>query len=116
MSAPQAIHAVVVASGTQYRVKAGDTITVNRLAAEVGSEITLDRVLLVEKADGGVLPAAADGTVSGAAVTATVENHLRGAKLRVFKMRRRKKSRRTHGHRQDLTRLVIGSIKTGAGA
>ena len=102
-------YATVVTSGKQYRVKSGDVITVNRMTAEVGSEIVLDNVLLLEKQDGSV-QIAADTPVK-AAVTATVREHLRGDKLRVFKMRRRKKSRRTQGHRQDLTQLLIGDIK-----
>ena len=107
-------YATVAFSGTQYRVKSGDTITVNRLAAEVGSELTLEQVLLLEKEDGAVKVATDKQTLPGVAVIATVADHLRGDKVRVFKMRRRKKSRRTHGHRQDLTRLTIGEIKITA--
>lgn len=102
-------YATVVTSGRQYRVKSGDVIVVNRLAAEVGSEVVLNEVLLLEMQDGGVRIAAE--TPVKAAVTATVREHIRGDKIRVFKMRRRKKSRRTQGHRQDLTHLVIGDIK-----
>lgn len=106
-----ATYATIAVSGSQYRVKSGDRITVNRMAAEVGSTLLLEEVLLLEHADGKVL-AATEGKLPNAAVSATVEAHLRGEKIRVFKMRRRKKSRRTHGHRQDLTRLTIGDIKT----
>ncbi|MCH9705679.1 MAG: 50S ribosomal protein L21 [Proteobacteria bacterium] len=107
-------HVTIATSGGQYRVKSGDIITVNRLTAEIGSEIVLDNVLLVEKEDGNVLTATANGSVSGAQVTALVKDHPRGKKLRVYKMRRRKKSRRTQGHRQDLTQLVVGEIKLSA--
>lgn len=107
-------YATIAISGSQYRVKSGDTITVNRVAAEVGSELTLEQVLLLEKADGAVSVAAGRQMLSGVAVSATVKDHLRGDKIRVFKMRRRKKSRRTQGHRQDLTRLTIGEIKITA--
>lgn len=103
-------YVIIVVSGTQYRVKSGDVITVDRLSADIGSEIALEQVLLIEKAEGGVVTAPG----KDAAVTATVTEHLRGDKVRVFKMRRRKKSRRTSGHRQDLTRLTIGAINAGS--
>ena len=100
-------YAVIETGGKQYRVSVGDHITVERLASEAGSEITLERVLLL----GGV-GSTRIGTpvVEGAAVTATVDDHHRGEKLVVFKYKPKKRYRRKMGHRQELTRLTITGI------
>lgn len=100
-------YAIIESGGKQYRVKEGDRITVERLTAEAGGEITFDRVLMV----GG------DGTtkigtpvVDGASVTARVDEHLRGEKLIIFKFKPKKRYRRRTGHRQELTKLTITGI------
>jgi large subunit ribosomal protein L21 len=100
-------YAIIETGGKQYRVSVGDRIAVERLAAEDGSEITIDRVLLV----GG------DGTtrvgtpvVPGATVTATVDDHFRGEKIVVFKYKPKKRYRRRIGHRQALSHLTITAI------
>lgn len=98
------------ASGRQYRVKNGDNIIVNRMAVASGESVKLDNVLLVEHDDGAILVGADAAKFS---LTAKVTEHMRGDKIRVFKMRRRKASRRTAGHRQDLTRLSIDEINAG---
>jgi large subunit ribosomal protein L21 len=80
------MYAVVKTGGKQYRVSAGTKIKVEQLPADVGSEVTLDQVLMVAQ-DGSVKL----GTplVAGAAVTAKVVSQGRGDKVRIFKMRRR---------------------------
>lgn len=100
-------YAVVKTGGKQYRVSEGDRITVERLAAEEGSEVTLDCVLLIG-GDG----ATKIGTpiVDGASVTATVTEHKRGEKIEVFKFKAKKRYRRHTGHRQEQTRLTITGI------
>ncbi|MBX3666606.1 MAG: 50S ribosomal protein L21 [Burkholderiales bacterium] len=101
------MYAVVKTGGKQYRVSAGTKIKVEQLPADVGSEVTLDQVLMVAQ-DGSVK----FGTplVSGAAVTAKVVSQGRGDKVRIFKMRRRKHYRKTQGHRQNFTELEITGI------
>ena len=101
--------AVVEACGKQYRVEPGEVITVDRLAAEVGSSITLDKVLLV--ADKTVKVGAP--TVKGAAVTAKVVEHIRGEKAVTFKYRRRQRRKRHVGYRSSLTSLEITGIEKG---
>ena len=96
------------AGGGQYRVKTGDTILLNRLPTAEGETVKLDNVLLAECADGSIKVGAEAKNIS---VTATVSEQALGEKLRIFKMRRRKSSRRTNGHRQQLTRLLIGDIQ-----
>jgi large subunit ribosomal protein L21 len=101
------MYAVIKTGGKQYRVSAGEKLKVETIAAEVGSEIVLDQVLLV--ADGDKVTA---GTplVSGAAVKATVVSHGRGEKIKIFKLRRRKHFRKTLGHRQNYTEIQISGI------
>lgn len=103
------MYAVIETGGKQYRVTAGDTIDVERLPAEAGSQIELDRVLMVAGDEGISIGAP---VVAGARVVATVAQHLRGPKIVVFKFRAKKRYRRKTGHRQELTRLKIDTIQT----
>ena len=82
---------------------------VERLRAEAGSQIEIDRVLMVA-GDTGV--AIGTPVVTGARVVATVTEHLRGPKLTIFKFKAKKRYRRKTGHRQELTRLKIDTIQT----
>ncbi|MFI5012780.1 MAG: 50S ribosomal protein L21 [Hyphomicrobiales bacterium] len=102
--------AVIKTGGKQYRVAAGDTITVEKLAGEPGEVIAFEQVLmLVDGATTEVgVPSVAGATVAGELVEQT-----RGAKVIAFKKRRRKNSRRKRGHRQDLTVVKITDILTG---
>lgn len=101
-------HITFTAGGKQYRAKSGDSVLVERMEAAVGDAVQLSDVILIEKEEGGVVIGDA---LAKASVSATVTEHLRAPKLRVFKMRRRKSSRRTNGHRQNLTRLTIGDVQ-----
>lgn len=100
-------YAVIVTGGKQYRVANGEKIKVESLQADVGSEITLDQVLLI--ADGEKVEL---GTplVAGAKVKAKVVAHGRGDKVHIFKMRRRKHYRKSQGHRQNYTEIEILGI------
>ncbi len=101
------MYAIIKTGGKQYRVAAGDTIKVETLNAEVGSQVTLSEVLAVS--DGNELKVGAP-FVEGASVTATVVSHGRHDKVRIFKLRRRKHSIKSAGHRQNYTELKIDSI------
>jgi large subunit ribosomal protein L21 len=100
------MYAIVETCGKQYRVAKGDTILVDRLQAEVGSTITLDRVLLVQ---GSELKVGAP-VVSGASVQARVTEHKLGEKLHSFKYVRTRRYRRRHGYRHHHTALEILDI------
>ena len=102
------MYAVVETGSKQYRVSVGQTIDVERLTAEAGSDIALDRVLMI----GGDEAEVRIGTpvIEGAQVVATVTEHHRGEKLVAFKMKAKKRYRRKIGHRQELTRLTIKEI------
>ena len=102
------MYAVLEACGKQYRVIAGDTLEVDRLAVEAGQTVTFDRVLLLN-ADGKLT--VGNPTVASARVVADVVEHKRGKKVIAFKMKRRKGYHRTVGHRQDLTVIKIKEIK-----
>lgn len=109
------MYAVIESGGKQYKVAVGDKLRVEKLPADAGAQVALGRVLMV--ADGGGITAGAPA--AGLAVRATVIGHGRGDKIRVFKMKRRKNYRRTMGHRQMYTEIVITAIdggRNGAGA
>ncbi len=101
------MYAVVKTGGKQYRVSAGTKIKVEQLNGDVGSEVTLDQVLMIAE-DGNVK--LGRPTLSGAAVKARVIAHGRGDKVNIFKMRRRKHYRKSQGHRQNFTELEITGI------
>ncbi|HKS37559.1 MAG TPA: 50S ribosomal protein L21 [Verrucomicrobiae bacterium] len=102
------MYAVLETGGKQYRVAAGDTLEIERVAAEAGQSFTFDRVLLVNN-DGKVTVGAP--TVPQASVVADVVGHIRGPKKIAFKMKRRKGYHRTVGHRQELTVVKVKEIK-----
>jgi large subunit ribosomal protein L21 len=105
--APAAGYAIVETGGKQYRVKVGDRIRVERIHAEAGTDISIERVLLLG-GNGSTLIGAP--VVDGAAVTAHVEAHPRGEKIHVYKYKPKKRYRRKIGHRQELTELTITGI------
>ena len=102
------MYAVLETGSKQYRVAAGDTLEIERLAVETGKPFTFDRVLLINN-DGKVT--VGSPTVGGASVVADVVGHIRGEKKVSFKMRRREGYHKTIGHRQELTVVKIKEIK-----
>ncbi len=101
--------AIVDIAGFQEKVKEGDALRVPLLDAKEGATVTFNKVLLVAKsADDMKL---GTPTVSGAVVEVKVVAHGKGDKIRVFKMKRRKRYRRVHGHRQDFTDIEVTKIK-----
>lgn len=101
------MYAVIETGGKQYKVEKGSTIQVERLGAEAGMELTLDRVLLV--ADGDKVQMGSP-LLKGAKVQAKVVGHGRGRKQIVFKYRAKSHYRRKTGHRQAYTTLKIEDI------
>jgi large subunit ribosomal protein L21 len=102
------VYAIVQNGGHQVKVEAGTVVTVDRMENATGAEVTFDQVLLVSN-DGDVK--AGTPYVAGAKVLGVVEDHTRGPKIRVFKSKRRKQERRTHGFRADQTRVRITAIQ-----
>jgi large subunit ribosomal protein L21 len=101
------MYAVIKTGGKQYRVSAGETLKIETVAGDVGSEIVLDKVLMV--ADGDKLNVGKP-LVDGASVKATIVSHGRGDKIKIFKMRRRKHYQKHQGHRQNYTEIRIDGI------
>lgn len=101
------MYAVLETGSKQYRVSAGDTVEVERLAIAAGQPVTFDRVLLINN-DGKVT--LGSPTVANATVVADVVDHIRGEKKTTFKMKRRKGYHKTIGHRQELTVVKIKEI------
>ena len=101
------MYAVIQTGGKQYRVKSGEQLKVELLAAEVGAQVSFDRVLMLGEGEGVKVGAP---FVSGATVKATVLARGRGEKIRIFKLRRRKHFAKTQGHRQGFTEVRIDEI------
>jgi len=101
------MYAVIKTGGKQYRVVAGDKLKVERLTAEPGAEVVLDKVLAVGEGESLKI---GKPLVSGASVKATVVAHGLGDKVRIFKLRRRKHYKKSQGHRQPYTELQITGI------
>jgi large subunit ribosomal protein L21 len=101
------MYAVIKTGGKQYRVAAGEKIKVEQIPADVGSQITLDQVLMVGDGESVKI-----GTpmIAGATVTASVLSHGRHDKIKVFKMRRRKHYQKHQGHRQNYTEIRVEAI------
>ncbi|HVJ11989.1 MAG TPA: 50S ribosomal protein L21 [Burkholderiales bacterium] len=104
------MYAVIKSGGKQYRVESGKQVRVESLAADVGSAVAFEEVLLVGAGDTVKVGAP---LVSGAKVKATVVSHGRGDKVRIFKMRRRKHYQKSQGHRQNYTEVRIDDIVQG---
>jgi large subunit ribosomal protein L21 len=102
------MYAVVETGGKQYKVKSGDTVRVEKLEGDIGSEVTLDKVLMT--GTGSDVKTGAP-YVDGATVTAKIVEQHRTRKVVVFKYKRRKGYRVKRGHRQHYTALRIGDIK-----
>lgn len=107
------MYAVIETGGKQFRVQQGDVIDVERLplSGKKTKKVRFDRVLLL--ADEETIEVGTP-VVKGAEVTAVLVAEVRGPKIEVFKMKRRKGYRRHTGHRQDLLRVRIDGIKPQA--
>ncbi len=105
--------AIIETGGKQYKVEKGATVEVEKLDAEDGSTITIDKVVLISDNNDVKI-----GTpyVSGAAVVAKVLGQIKGEKIRVYKMKAKEHYQRTAGHRQKYTNLEITEIKAEGAA
>ena len=88
----KSMYAVIVTGGKQYKVSEGDTLFIEKLDAEAGSEVTFDKVLLVT-------------------VEAKLEKNGKGKKIRVFKYKAKKNERKKIGHRQPYSKVTVTAVK-----
>ena len=100
--------AIIQSGGRQVKVTPGAVIEVDRISAQPGDEVSIDRVLFLEKEGGEILAGAP--FVADVKVLGVVDGESRGPKIRVFKKKRRKGMRRTKGHRAVYTRVRIKEI------
>ena len=101
------MYAIVATGGKQYRVREGEKLRVEKLSAEVGDTVELDKILMVGEGDDVKIGAP---YLEGAKVTATVAANGRADKVKIVKFRRRKHYRREMGHRQSYTEIEITGI------
>ena len=102
------MYAIIKTGGKQYRVQEGDNIFVEKLDADVDSNVVFDQVLAVVN-DGDVKVGAP--VVEGAKVTAKVLAQGKEKKILVFKYKAKSNYRKRQGHRQPFTRVEITSIE-----
>jgi large subunit ribosomal protein L21 len=103
------MYAIVKTGGKQYRVEEGQSLLVERLHVDDGAKIGLEPLLYVDGSN------VVDGDDLGKVkVEARVVGHERGPKLRVVKFKPKRGYKRRTGHRQELTRLQVTSLKLGA--
>ena len=97
--------AVIETGGKQYYVEEGSVLYVEKLDSEAGSEIVFDKVLMANGRLGRPY-------VENVTVVGEVVKHGKSKKIKVFKYNPKKKYRKTQGHRQPYTKVIIKSIKT----
>ena len=98
------MYAIVKTGGKQYKMAAGEYLSVEKLDAEVGEKVELEAICVV---DGGKVELADAGKTK---VVAVVLDQYKGEKKLVFKFKKRKNYKKLRGHRQNLTRIQIESI------
>jgi len=101
------MHAIIETGGKQYKVQAGDVITIEKLKLDVGESHSFDKVLGIVDGDATVV---GKPLVEGASVSASVMGEGKGKKVIVFKYKAKKGYRRKKGHRQPFTKVKIEAI------
>jgi large subunit ribosomal protein L21 len=100
-------YAIIRSGGKQFRVEEGQQVRVPTIDGEAGETVELEALVVAGDGDEPRIGAPA---VEGARVAATIVDHGRDTKIIVFKKKRRKQYKRTHGHRQGYTTIKIDSI------
>ena len=100
------MYAIIEAGSRQFKVKEGDTLVIDRVSGSEGENYKFDKVMMI----GGGSPKFGAPYVEGAFVEAKIKAHSLDKKINVFKYKRKKNYKVTHGHRQPITTLEIGKI------
>lgn len=106
------MYAIIKTGGKQYKVAEGDVVRVEKLNAEAGKKVELNDVLMVADGDNVTV---GKPFVDGAVVSAEVNTHGRGEKIKIIKFKRRKHHLKRMGHRQSYTEVKITDISVGKG-
>ncbi|MCL2286902.1 MAG: 50S ribosomal protein L21 [Firmicutes bacterium] len=101
------MYAIIETGGKQYKVKAGDVITVEKLGADAGTSFTFDKVLSILDGENSVF---GKPTVKGATVTAQVMGDGKAKKVIVYKYKAKKGFHKKKGHRQPFTQVKIEAV------
>jgi len=101
------MYAIVEIAGQQFKVEKDRFLYTHRLAGEEGAALVFDKVLLID--NNGTIEVGAP-TVSGASISAKIVEHVKGEKVLVFKKKRRKGYKKSRGHRQQFTKVLIQDI------
>jgi large subunit ribosomal protein L21 len=101
------MYAIVEIAGQQFKVENDRFVYVHKLPKEVGSEISFDKILLIE--NNGTINVGTP-TVSGASINAKILEHIKGERIVVFKKKRRKGYKKRNGHRQEFSKVLISNI------
>jgi large subunit ribosomal protein L21 len=110
------MYAVIETGGKQYRVQPGQILETEKLEGEIGSPVAFNQVLFLSKMNAENAQVwLGKPYVSGASVQAEIVAQGRGEKVVIVKMKRRKQYRRTQGHRQYQTQLIVTAVDNGAG-
>jgi large subunit ribosomal protein L21 len=104
------MYAIVATGGKQLKVAAGDVVTVEKLDAAAGENVTFDVIFLADEDTIVVDPA----ELASAKVTGEVLEHFKGEKAIIFKFKKRKGYKRLKGHRQQLTKVRITDVSAKA--
>lgn len=102
------MYAVILSGGKQYRVQEGDTLKLESLPEEVGSEVNFDKILMVGEGESVKM---GKPYLDGCKVSATVVSQGRHKKIHIVKFRRRKHHEKWQGHRQNYTEVKITQIQ-----
>lgn len=109
------MYAVIETGGKQVKVQAGDIIQVEKLVGDVGSKIKFDKVLFLSKpSETSSEVSLGKPYVADASVEAEILAQGRDQKITIIKMKRRKQYRRTQGHRQEQTQLLVTELNVGS--
>lgn len=114
MQIPQSMYAVIETGGKQYIARPGSIFSIEKLEGDVGSKIQINQVLCVSTEDGKL--EVGKPVVAGSTVNLEIVGQGRGDKILIRKMKRRKQYRRTQGHRQELTEVLVTGISSPAGS
>jgi len=103
-------YAIIKASGSQFKAVAGETLRVDKIEGDLGSEVTFPNVLLFasgEKVEVG------KPFVAGAKVVGQIVKHGKGKKIRMYRFKKKKGYQRTVVHRSNYTYVKVTSVSRG---